>query len=103
MARIKKGDELIEELEGWEFWLEADQDSGDPREEWDNWSEEDVECWKSGDVYGAIVYRPDGGIGDSCWGFYGHGFAIELGKEMLRFARELEKAESEKSRRMMRL
>jgi hypothetical protein len=52
--------------------IHHDQDAGNPADEWDNYSAEEVEAWRYGQVFGWVVTRADtGDLVDSCWGYYG--------------------------------
>lgn len=80
--------------------LEPDDTAGDPRKEWDNASDADVQAWCDGDVWGYIVqeevtwtttnnkYLPAESrtaweTVDACWGFYGREYAEEAAREAL--------------------
>ena len=47
-----------------------EQDAGDPSREWDNYSEDEVQAWRDGEVYGYCLTRNGEAVG-GCWGYYG--------------------------------
>jgi hypothetical protein len=44
-----------------------DLDSPNPADEFDNYSDDEIQSWRDGEVYGFVVRE----TGDSVWGFYG--------------------------------
>lgn len=89
----KRGDEKIEERDGWEVWLYADTDAPDPR----GWMAEEsaktaYPMWADGEVYGYQIYRPDGSasIDDALSGMYGYGYAVDQAKNGLKEAMKSE-------------
>lgn len=44
---------------------------------------EEYDMFLTGDVWGYVIEDEDGNHMESCWGFYGHKYAEEQGKEML--------------------
>lgn len=62
---------------------------------------EEWQRWAQGDVYGVVVTGPDGETVDSCWGFYGHEYALEEAARMLDDAIETEREEAAKVARIM--
>lgn len=67
--------------------VHIDTDPTDPREQFDECSDETYEAWRNGEVFGFIAYDPKTcehcnsplqENEDSCWGFYGDDKAFML-------------------------
>ena len=73
----KNKDSWTSELFEYRVRVEYDTDSRNPADEFEFYSEEEVEFWKNGEVYGFIIERrpinsdDSWSYVDSCWGFYG--------------------------------
>jgi hypothetical protein len=75
------------------YRIEHDLGAPNPAEEFDIYSDAEVEAWRDGEVFGWIVERvwvKDGQIQtehvDSCWGYYGESgrmYAIECAREAI--------------------
>ena len=71
------------EYRGFVIEIEYDQFAGDPREEFDFYTPEEVQAWKDGEVYGWIV-KEKGDHVDSCWGYYGDiDYCIQSAKDAI--------------------
>ena len=80
------------------FEVFYDTDAMDPREEFDYCTEEDLEAWEDGRVYGFVVHHSPlrckccghtQFTEDSCWGFYGEDWEGMLDHVPEEYHREL--------------
>jgi hypothetical protein len=76
---------------------ETIKESGVNPEGVDKWLQEEVKIYDQylcGDVYGYIIEDTEGNHVDSCWGFYGHDYALSEAQEALETleAQEYERA-----------
>jgi hypothetical protein len=62
---------------------------------------ETYDQYLTGDIYGYQIKGPDGQDGDSCWGFYGHEYALEQMTQALEAEIKSEREEAAKIEVMM--
>jgi hypothetical protein len=61
---------------------------------------EEYDQYLTGDVYGYIIEDEEGETVDSCWGFFGHKYAEEEGRQALKHAEKQAAAEEKEAAEM---